>query len=126
MEQIKRILLLSFGFLFVLLGILGAFLPVMPSIPFLLIAAYCFSKSSKKFHDLLLDNPLVGPHIKNCHENNGITWQTKVLLIAGQWGGIIFSSIFFVHGLLGQTLMILIAMAATVYLLSLKTLKEKA
>ncbi len=126
MEQIKKLLLLSFGFLFVLLGILGAFLPVMPSIPFLVIAAYCFSKSSKKFHDLLLDNPLVGPHIKNYHENNGITWQTKVLLIAMQWGGIIFSSIFFVHGLLGQTLMILIAMAATVYLLSLKTLKEKA
>ncbi len=123
MKQIKRIALMSVGFLFVVLGIIGFFMPVMPSIPFFIIASVCFSKSSPKFHNLLMENKWVGPQIKAYHENNGIKMHVKVFLIVLQWSGILFTSIFFVHNLLGRILMLCIAVGATAYVLSLKTMK---
>ncbi len=123
MKQIKRFVLMGGGFLFVVLGLIGFFLPVMPSIPFFILASVCFSKSSKKFHDLLMNNKWVGPQIRDYHQNNGIKMSTKVFLIALQWSGIAFTSIFFVHNLLGRILMLCIAIGATLYILSLKTTK---
>ena len=121
MNEIKRVFLLCTGFFFVALGILGALLPVVPSLPFFIIASVCFSKSSQKFHAMLMDNRLIGPHIRNYHENNGNKRKVKVILVVSQWAGIITSSIFFVHNLPGRVLMGLIGIAATIYLLSLKT-----
>ncbi len=121
MNEIKRILLLCTGFLFVVLGILGALLPVVPSLPFFIIASVCFSKSSKKFHRLLMDNAIVGPCIKRYHEHNGIGLRIKILLIISQWVGIVGSSILFVHNFPGRVLMCVIGISVTVYLISLKT-----
>ena len=112
---------MSAGFLFVSLGIVGAILPVMPSIPFFILASICFSKSSEKFHNLLLNNRLVGPHIKRYHENNGVELKTKILLIVFQWVCILGTSILFVRNFLGRILMVAIAIGAKIYILSLKT-----
>lgn len=121
--HLKRALLMSAGFIFTFLGIVGVFMPIMPSIPFFIIASVCFSKSSKKFHNLLLNNRWIGPHIKRYHENNGISLTTKILLIVIQWMGILATSILLIHNLYGRILMIIIAMGATAYILSLKTAK---
>ncbi|MBF0521631.1 MAG: YbaN family protein [Candidatus Omnitrophica bacterium] len=124
MNHLRKILLMGAGFLSVVLGIIGAVMPVMPSIPFFIIASICFSKSSKKFHDLLLNNKWVGPHIKRYHENNGIKLEMKVLFIFFQWAGIVCTSILFVHNILGRILMLIIAIGATIYVLSLKTAQK--
>lgn len=121
MSYIKRALLISAGFLFVALGVIGIFLPVMPCIPFLIIASVCFSKSSKRFHNMLLNNKLVGSHIKRYYENNGIKLKTKVLFIIFQWAAVLGTSIFLVHNLFGRILMGIITMGATIYILSLNT-----
>jgi uncharacterized membrane protein YbaN (DUF454 family) len=123
-NHLKRTALMSLGFLFAAIGIMGAFLPIMPSIPFFIIASICFSKSSEKFHNLLLDNKWVGPHIKSYHENNGITLKTKILFIIFQWAGILGTSTLFIHNVFGRILMVIIATAATAYILSLKTAKK--
>jgi uncharacterized membrane protein YbaN (DUF454 family) len=121
MNHIKKTVLMSAGFLFVALGIIGAFLPIMPSIPFFIIASICFSKSSEKFHSLLLNNRWVGPHIIRYHENNGIKLKAKIFLIVFQWAGILCTSMFFIHNLYARILMVIIATGATIYVLSLKT-----
>ena len=123
MNHIKRIGLMSVGFLLVALGVIGIFTPIMPTIPFLIIASICFSKSSEKFHNMLLNNKWVGPYIKKYHENNGIKLKTKMLFIVLQWAGVLFTSIILVHNLLGRILMVIIAMGATIYILSLKTIE---
>ena len=122
----KKLLLLCAGFFFSVLGMIGAFMPVMPSIPFFIIASVCFSKSSVRFHNMLLNNKLIGPHIKNYHENNGISISAKLIMLAIQWIGLFFTGMFFVHNLLGRLLLLMIALAATGYVLSLKTVKGKA
>ncbi len=123
MKQLKRVLLLAVGFVFVALGIMGFFLPVMPSIPFFIIASVCFSKSSKKFHDMLMNNRWVGPRIQEYHQNNGIKVHEKVFIIALQWAGVLFTSVFFVRELWGRILLLGIVLAGTLYILSLKTVK---
>ena len=122
--HVKKILLIIVGWFFVLLGIIGIFTPVMPSIPFFIIASVCFSKSSAKFHHLLLDNKWIGPHIKKYHENHGITIKAKMACLAVQWIGLGCTALLFIRQPLGRLLLLLIGIGVSVYILSLKTAKE--
>ncbi|HDN26544.1 MAG TPA: DUF454 domain-containing protein [Thioploca sp.] len=70
------------GFIFVGLAALGVFLPLLPTTPFLLIAAGCFAKSSDKWHQWLLSNRIFGPLIKNWHEKKCISTSTKRIAIS--------------------------------------------
>jgi len=124
MNHFKRTLLFVLGFLFTILGVVGVLMPVMPSVPFLIIASICFSKSSAKFHNLLMSNKWVGPHIKKYHENSGIKLEIKIFFIVAQWTGILFTTVFFVHNFLGKILLIIIAAGVTIHILSLKTSKS--
>jgi len=70
------------GFLFVGLAALGVFLPLLPTTPFLLLAAGCFAKSSDKWHQWLLSNSTFGPLIKNWHEKKCLSKSTKIVAIS--------------------------------------------
>lgn len=70
-----------FGVLFVLLGILGAFLPVLPTTPFILLAAWCFLRSSEKAHKWIYQQPVFGEALKNWEENRSISRRIKMLAI---------------------------------------------
>ena len=60
-----RLLYLLLGFIAIGLGIIGAFLPIMPTVPFLIVALWAFSKSSKKFHDWLYYHKIYGPMLRD-------------------------------------------------------------
>lgn len=72
----------SFGFLFLGLAILGVALPVLPTTPFLLLATWFFARSSKKWHQWLLNSELFGPIIRNWEANRCIGRRTKIVSIA--------------------------------------------
>ncbi len=59
------------------LGVLGLFLPLLPTVPFLLLAAFCFARSSERLHDWLLAHPTFGPPIKDWQRRGAIRWRTK-------------------------------------------------
>lgn len=61
------------------LGFLGLFLPLLPTTPFLLLAAYCFSRGSPRLHDWLLSHPTMGPIIKDWNENRVIRPRVKIV-----------------------------------------------
>jgi uncharacterized membrane protein YbaN (DUF454 family) len=77
-----RLLWFVGGLIAVLLGIVGAFLPVLPTTPFLLLAAACFARSSPKFYDLLLNHPVVGPPIRQWRNERTIPRKAKILAIS--------------------------------------------
>lgn len=80
------------------LGVLGVFLPVLPTTPFMLLAAACFARSSPRFHRWLLNNPTFGPIIDEWHSHRSIPYRAKrtaLLLIALSFG---VSIAFFVPG----------------------------
>jgi uncharacterized membrane protein YbaN (DUF454 family) len=76
-KAIKNGLLISLGWFFVILSIIGAFLPILPTTPFLILALALFSKSSPRFHKMLLDNKWFGPSLKQWEETKTLSRQTK-------------------------------------------------
>jgi uncharacterized protein len=85
MDSFKRTLLLICGTLCVVLGVLGIFLPVLPTTPFLLLAAFFYARSSKRFYHWLLTNRWCGAYIKNYREGRGIPLKQKVITITLLW-----------------------------------------
>lgn len=67
--------------IFLDLGIIGIYLPFMPTIPFLLVAAYCFSKSSKKFNDYFMSTKLYKENILLIKNRKGITKKKKIKIL---------------------------------------------
>jgi len=74
-----RWLYLFFGFFFLVLGALGVILPVMPGVVFVIISTYFFSRSSHRFHDLLINNKYVGKYIRDYYSGVPIPLMTKML-----------------------------------------------
>lgn len=77
-----RVFYLCLGWLMVATGIVGAFLPVLPTTPFLLIALWCFSKSSPKLEAWLLSHPKFGEPLRNWRENGAIPRRAKIAAVA--------------------------------------------
>jgi len=116
--------LISAGTFFIGLGIIGILLPLWPTTPFLLLAAACYARSSKRFYNWLLNNRWFGNYIKNYREGKRVPLKVKVLSISFLWFAIGYSAIFVVHILLGRIILILIAIGVTIHILSIKTLKQ--
>jgi hypothetical protein len=112
------------GILLTLLGIIGSLLPIMPGIPFFVGALVCFSKSSEKFYNLLLNNPLIGPVLKNYQVHHGLKREWKALIIFVQWTIVAVVAIFVVPFLWARLLTIFFALVGTIFVLSLKTAKN--
>ena len=73
--------LILIGIASVALGFIGIFLPLLPTVPFLLLALACFARSSEKLHRWLLTHRTFGPHIKMWHETRSMTRKTKAFAI---------------------------------------------
>lgn len=73
------------GIFFVLLAFLGAFLPLLPTTPFLLVAAACFAKSSPRMHKMLLDNKMFGPVIYHWERSRSIPKRAKVIALSSMF-----------------------------------------
>ncbi|QHS10787.1 YbaN family protein [Sinimarinibacterium sp. NLF-5-8] len=78
----QRILLIIAGFISLLLGIIGALLPVMPTTPFIILAAACFARSSERFHQMLLRNRIFGPLLVEWETHRSIPYRTKLIALA--------------------------------------------
>jgi uncharacterized membrane protein YbaN (DUF454 family) len=65
------------GWLFVVLGVIGAMLPILPTTPFLIVALALFSKSSPRFHQMLLNNAKFGPILRQWENNKTLSRKTK-------------------------------------------------
>lgn len=84
-----RYLLLSAGWTAVALAVVGIFLPIMPTVPFLLIAAFCFARSSHKIHEWLISHPTFGPPINDWRARGVIRRRAKIAAILSMAGGFI-------------------------------------
>ncbi len=74
-------LYIAAGFLFILIGAIGIFLPLLPTTPFLLLAAFCLSRGSEKFHNWLLNHKVLGPPIQDWNRNKIIRPRHKAMAV---------------------------------------------
>lgn len=73
-----RLIWLIFGLISFALGVIGAFLPLLPTVPFMLLSAFLFSKSSERLHNWILTHPVFGPSIEDWQRNGAITKRIKL------------------------------------------------
>ena len=78
-----RIIYYVIGLLMIVLAIIGAILPIMPTVPFLLVASWCFARSSPRFHNWLHSHKVFGPPIKQWEEQGVISPFVKILAVGG-------------------------------------------
>lgn len=120
-----KIILIICGWFFVGLGFIGAFVPLMPTTVFLLIAAACFARSSDKFYHWLLNNKLLGKYIKNYREGNGMPIKAKIFSISLMFFTMFSTAVFAVQILWVRILLAGIFIAVSSYILSIKTLEKE-
>ncbi|MBM9593827.1 YbaN family protein [Roseitranquillus sediminis] len=87
--DVRRIAWLTLGFGATALGIIGLFLPVMPTTPFLLLAAVGFSRSSPRMHDWLTGHPRYGAPIRNWQRHGAIAPAAKAASVAAMAGSLV-------------------------------------
>lgn len=76
-----KIVYLFIGFISLGLGTLGAVLPILPTVPFLLVSAFCFGKSSHRVNDWFIATSLYKNHLESYVAGNGMTYQTKCRIV---------------------------------------------
>jgi uncharacterized membrane protein YbaN (DUF454 family) len=119
-----RLVLIIAGTVSTGLGILGMFVPLLPTIPFLLLAAICYARSSERFYHWLLHNRWFGSYIRNYLHKGGIPLRAKVFTVTLLWIVIGCSAAFAVEGFVVRLILALIAIGVTIHVLTLRTLKE--
>lgn len=123
-SKLSRWALILAGSIFLALGILGIFLPLLPTTPFLLLAAACYFRSSERFYNWLINNKWLGNYIKDYREKKSIPIKIKVITLSILWLAIGYSVLFVVNIFLLKVILILIAVGVTIHILALRTLKK--
>lgn len=123
-QKLFKGVLIVTGTLSLALGIIGIFIPLLPTTPFLLLAAYCYARSSKKLYNWLMSNKWFGSYIRNYYEGKGIPLKAKLLSVSFLWLTIGFSTLFIINVLIMRIILIIIATGVTIHILTIKTLKE--
>jgi uncharacterized membrane protein YbaN (DUF454 family) len=108
--------LIVFGWLCVVLGVLGIFLPLLPTTPFLLLAAACFMRSSPKFYAWLVEHPKLGKYIIYYLNGQGIPKRAKIMAILMIWFTMGISVIWVVPVLWVKLLLLLVGVSVSIYL----------
>jgi uncharacterized protein len=108
------------------LGILGIFFPVLPTTPFLLLAAFCYGRGSERFYNWLVYRSIFSEYIRNYREGRGIPLKQKLLTILLLWGTIGFAIGFAVTSWWLRALLLIIAIGVTTHLVRIKTLRSES
>ena len=119
----KRGFFILAGTFLLVLGAVGVVLPILPTTPFLLLAAACFYKGSERMHRWMLSNRWFGGYIKNYKEGRGISLRAKVFTLSLLWVVIGYSAIFMVNLILVQLILLVIAVGVSIHVLTRPTLK---
>jgi uncharacterized membrane protein YbaN (DUF454 family) len=112
----KRRLLIAAGTLCAGLGIIGIFVPILPTTPFLLLAAACYMRSSERFYRWLTNNRVFGAYVRNYIEGGGMPVRIKLATILLLWLAIGLSMAFAVQSLVIRIILVSIAVGVTVHI----------
>ena len=116
MNRAARAALFAAGILCVALGIVGMFLPVLPTTPFILLAAACFARSSERFYRWLMEHRAFGPLVREWRTHRSIPYRTKLVAIALMSASLSVSIVFFVRSAWLQAALALFGLGLAVWL----------
>ena len=120
-----RMIYVGIGTCSLVLGIIGVFIPLLPTTPFLLLSAACYAKGSKRVYNWFINIHWIGKEIHNYHEGRGISKKAKIISILFLWSTIIISMSIVWSNTILLLILFIIALSVTVHILFLKTMKNE-
>jgi hypothetical protein len=124
--SLKNHLFIALGFISLVLAIIGIFIPLLPTTPFLLLSAALFFRGSQRLYDWLINHKIFGEYIRNFREYKAIPLSTKVFAVATLWAVMLSTAFFVIDHWLIRGILIAIAVGVTIHILHYKTLKKKS
>ena len=122
---IKKKIYKTGGMFSLSLGVLGIFVPLLPTTPFLLLSAWCFSNSSKKWQNWLEQHAVLGKYLSNYREKKGMSPRHKYFSLLFLWIGIGYTIFLYKDSLSITTILIVTLISITFHIYKLKTIKGK-
>ena len=123
MNSAKKALLVAAGSVCLALAVLGVFLPLLPTTPFLLLASACYVRSSERLHGWLMRNRLLGGYLRNFKERRGIPVRAKVTTVLLLWLPLLYS-VYRLDILWLELLLVLMGLIWSVLIFRMKTVKD--
>ena len=123
-SSLKKYLLIVLGNLSLALGAVGIAIPVLPTTPFLLIALFCYLRSSQRLYDWLIHHRLFGTYLYNYVTFRAVPLQTKIFALVLLWAGLI-TSIILVDLLSVRLILLVVGVVVSLHILLLKTLSKE-
>ncbi|MGQ9588596.1 MAG: YbaN family protein, partial [Thermoplasmata archaeon] len=112
------------GTFFLSLGLIGIAVPLLPTTPFLLLAAACYLRGSRRMYDWMLTNRYFGTYLRDYMERKGMPRRVKMGTIALLWCVIGFSALALIDSTIVRLVLLAVAIGVTVHILAIKTKKE--
>lgn len=125
-KALPAFLLRCAGIIFVILGVVGIILPILPTTPFLLAAAACFVRSSDRLYHWLISNPWFGEYIRRYRDKEGIPKITKLFTLVLLWSTLMISAVFFAQSVWLRILLLGVGIGVSIHLLLIRTYKPPA
>jgi len=122
--SLVRYFLIVSGLVSTAVAVIGIFVPILPTVPLLLLAAACFARSSERFHNWLLGHPSLGPMIRDYMDGQGVPLRAKIVAISMIWISISISALFLIPILWVKIFLIAVGLCVTIYLLRLPMREE--
>ncbi|MGH8501034.1 MAG: YbaN family protein [Gammaproteobacteria bacterium] len=122
MNTLAKTILIASGTLFAALGFIGVVVPGLPTTPFLLLAAWCYARSSVRFHRWLLTNRWFGDYLRNYQEGRGMRPRDKALALLLMWTTMGWTIAYIVPVWWGKLMLFAVAAGVTIHLLRIRTL----
>ncbi|HSP86733.1 MAG TPA: YbaN family protein [Ignavibacteriaceae bacterium] len=120
-SPIKKYFYLVSGFMLVAIGVIGIFLPLLPTTIFLILASVCFVKSSPRANEWLRNHKVLGGYIDNYQNKTGLTKKTKIGNIIVLWTSISLSAFLLTDELYIRLLLFAIAIGVSIHIITIKT-----
>lgn len=124
MGEARRIVYILLGSLFLILGAVGIFIPLLPTTPFWLLTCWFYLRSSEKLYNRAMSNRYFGSYIKGFMVDKAIPVRSKVISISVMWLSAILTSVYLIEYLWVKILLILISIGVTWHILSFPTKKK--
>ena len=115
-----KILFILLGTLSLVVGIIGIFLPVLPTTPLILLAAYCYYRGSRHMYHWLMSHPYLGSYIRNFTEKKVIPLHAKIVTLTLLWSSLLFCA-YILDPIWLKALMMAIAIGVTWHILSYRS-----
>jgi len=124
-KKLKKGLLIIAGTISTAIGIVGIFVPILPTTPFLLLAAACYLRSSRRFYNWLLNSRFFGAYVRSYLQGRGMPLKIKIITICVLWVTITCSAIFAVEDLIIRIILFIIAAGVTVHIILIRSSAKK-